>query len=232
MALTLDDNMNEKNLYLKEKVKPITSELMYKELNENEIVDILGKYFYNIEESQKDFYKIFLRGLRYSFDSENPIQTAGIFYKNSVKLSPNIYYAFSNRLAKTFKNMIMGKSSTGINIENYTDFCDITEKFIKNFEIEPPSHNSILKAIIEDEKFVRRIVEDFSYYKKLEDLFSQSDYSCLEDLDNELVLKLEDELSRMKINKIFIVDEDRIEYVNLRIQEIEKNIEYITQKWT
>ncbi|WP_141241693.1 hypothetical protein [Methanosarcina spelaei] len=223
--------MNEKNIYLKEKVKPITSELMYKELNENEIVDILSKYFYNVEESQKDFYKIFLRGLRFSFDSENPIHTAGIFYKNSVKLSPNVNYAFSSRLAKMFKNMIMGKSSTGIRIENYTDFCDITEKFVENFEIKPPSHNSILKAIIEDEKFLRRIVEDFSYYKKIEDIFSQSDYSCLGDLDNELMLRLEDELSKLEINKIFIVNEERIECVNLRIQQIEKKIEYITQKW-
>ena len=126
--------------------------------------------------------------------------------------------------------MIMRKSSTGIKIESYDDFQDITLKFKMNFNIDPPSTNSILESFIKDENSINKILEDFSFYKIIEDIFLHGDNKCLEILDNELIFQFKEQSAKLQINRVFIIDKDRIESINLRLQHIENKIEYISLK--
>lgn len=204
----------------------ITDRLMReKNLDESEILSLISKYFKK-EYIKKNILKICAGGLDYCFNSEYPFTTAGIYYKNILKIYPDFNLFFSNQTDNSFKNMIMERGKTNVKIKTHEDYYRLQNEFFENFDMKPPKSVNILKAILFDEHCINKMSENLKYYFRVKNIFGTH---RLEELKPVILEKLEEKSKSIKNKKQSEVEEERIKILDLAIHRIEEKIKDINQ---
>lgn len=204
----------------------ITDRLMReKNLDESEILSLISKYFKK-EYIKKNILKICAGGLDYCFNSEYPFTTAGIYYKNILKIYPDFNLFFSYETDNSFKNMIMERGKTNVKIKTPVDYYRVQNEFLENFDMKPPKSVNIFKAILFDEHCINKMLENLEYYFRVKNIFANHK---LDELKSIILEKLEDNSKSIKNKKQSEVEEEGIKILDLAIHRIEEKIKVINQ---
>ena len=170
-----------------------------------------------------DFYLVIQKFLKnafnFSFKTDAPFVSSGIFFKNILKVYPE----FSNELSRTspnfFKNMIMHKGSTKIRINCYTDYQNIEKEFSNNYSLSAPKLDTIFKALVSDKKAIQKILDNEICMKHILEIFSNlQDHEWRNWLKDELINNLVEKIDLYEIKKRFEVDEITIENIDNAIK--------------
>ncbi len=212
--------MKTQEFSLSKLIKKITSKLMDRDLTKVELIEIISVNFPG-ELNEKTLRKIYMSGIRHSYDSPNPFLTASIFYKNMSKCVPNSSDVLANVSARTFKNMILGMSKTKIRIDNCEDYKIVRQKFKCSFDIEPPSSLSILKAIMNDTKTMNKISQNPQFREKIESILFDLDPTELGKLEEKRLKTINNEIDDLKFEKMFIVDDNELTHINRKMERLE-----------
>lgn len=204
-------------------IKVITPKLMVRDLDKIEIIEIISEYIPDIL-TESILYKILVGGLKISYKSPNPFLTAGTFYQNCRKCYPNAFIFISDSSARMFKNMIMGKGSTKIIINNFEDYQHVREKFNDNFEIEPPSSISILYAILNDKKSLNKIIINPQFRHKIKSILVDLTFQEINEFDKKMLTIMNDRIDSLKFEKMFTLSEIKIQCMNKEIEMFEKQV--------
>jgi len=220
---------NDAGLSKSKKYEIITDRLMReKNLDEEEILSLIRKYF-NMRSIQKNIFKICVGGLDYCFNSDYPFTTAGIYYKNILKVYPDFNLSFSRQIDNTFKNMIMEKGKTNIKIKTLEDYYRVQNEFFENFDMKPPKSVNVFKAILDDEHCINKMLEELEYYFRVKNIFYFVGNHRLENLKSIILKKFEEESKSIKNKKQSEVEEERVKIFDLAIHKIEEKIKIINQ---
>lgn len=182
-----------------------------------------------------DFYitiKKFIKfGFNYSFKTESPFVSSGIFFNNILKIFPEFRNELSSTSPLFFKNMVMHKGSTKIRINSYSDFQKIELEFSKNYGLPAPKLEEIFEALLSDKSAIQRIIDNEICIEHIKEIFShlldpewesRLNYELLK--KDELIKNLEGKIESYEIKKRFEIDEKKIKEIDEAIENYQKQI--------
>lgn len=217
--------MNTGKLTRNERCRAMASELMIEELARGEVLSIIKKYFEDCK--FKNLANIALCGMNFSFYSDEPFFTAGIYYKNIIKTSEMAKLRFNQSLIRAFKNMILEMSKTNIKIKNPEEYRKIRQEFAINFDQKPPKSKNILNVILKDEKAVNRMVKYPELYLRVKEILKFADDGQIKEIKSLILMDLKGQLDVLKSkNPKDPVNQDKI---YLEIHFLEKKIKLISR---
>jgi len=176
-----------------------------------------------------DFYitiKKFLKfGFNFSFKTGSPFVSSGIFFRNILKIYPDFSHELSNTSPRFFKNMIMHKGDSKIQIKNYNDFLRIQMEFSQNFGLAAPKLDKIFEALLNDGNAIQKIIDNqicFNHVKKFFSHIPNEDWETR--LKNEMIKYLSEKIETCEFKRRFEVDEKIIESIDTSIKSYQDEI--------
>lgn len=221
--------MSINELSRKEKYELMANKLMIKDLNYSEVLAVIKEYFEDCD--YNDLAPITLSGMKFCFDLDNPMVTAGIYYNNISKVSEIARLKFLDNLLSTFKNMIMEMGKTNIKIKTPEDYRRIQSEYTSNFNQKPPKSIKIFNTILNDEKSIKKMMNHPEYYLRVKKIFSFIDKEETNKLKSILLEGYENRINELNSKKLKgIGKEDK---TDLEIHFIEKRIKLLNndEKW-
>ncbi|CAG0963521.1 hypothetical protein METP3_00995 [Methanosarcinales archaeon] len=225
-----DIERDEVELSNREKYKRIADILMReKEIGEKEILKLLSKYFGSNIIDKKKLLNICSSGFHFSFHSDNPFITAGIYYRNILKICPTFSSILSSSNAKMFRNMIMEKGETKIKIRTFDDYIVTQSEYYENFNNAPPKSINIFNSILADKNSINEMVNNLEYFFRVKNILYSIKNNRFKKLKIILLEELEEE-RKSKINeRQSKIGEVEIKILDSSIQKIEEKIKCIIQ---
>jgi hypothetical protein len=194
----------------RKKLEIIAERLMINDIEVDEIISIWRKYF-----KKSNLKPVLKKAFRYSFNSDDPLYTAGLYFKNASKVDPRFNIMLYESNVETFKNMIMEKGNTNIKIKTAEDYYLVENEYLNSFNVDPPNKIQVFEAILNDRKCINQIAENITFYFRIENIFSS-----IPERINELKL-----LVLTRLNELLGNSKERMEYriINNEEEKIQKS---------
>jgi len=106
-----------------------------------------------------------------SFYTEHTIKTAGYIFKVFSVIDEDFKFQFIDSIINLFKNMILGRGSSGVEIKNSTEFQQVSKEFFESFGIPAPLPEEIISAIFNHELSMNRITTYKVYKERIIEIF-------------------------------------------------------------
>jgi len=140
-------------------------------LETSETLDVINGYkeFYksNKIHPKKDLFEV----LSYAIQSSEPWKNSAKILKIIFKIDKQVYFSIIRSFDKFFKNMILNRGRSNIEICDRDEYIEVRNKFKTNFNEEPPTSRKILKAILKQKSSVDMIIEGKKFYLRICDVF-------------------------------------------------------------
>ncbi len=124
--------------------------------------------------------------LTLSFNQSNSLEDTGIIYKLLSKINYTVKKGFQNSLRGLFKNIILNKGNSGIEIKDRIEYLEFRIDFENYFDLSPPDTQDIFKLILK--KNINVINDNYLFYNRLCNIF-KPDISNFEDFRVNLLEK-------------------------------------------
>lgn len=206
--------------------KILGEKLMVQDLEEEEVKTIIENLFPGDEYKNSARY-----GIRNSYNSDDPFYTAGIYYKNILKVFEGFKYTYTGKIAiETFINMIFGTGRTNVEIKDHNTYLRIQSEYHSNFGLRPPKSIIILNSILDNPKHYEFLVNNPEYYVRLKNIFYfLSEDQKFEKLKNDILLDLKSKLTDLNDKKGELQDSNSINKMELAISRIKDIIPIVKE---
>ncbi|MFX0091173.1 MAG: hypothetical protein ACFFBD_05360 [Candidatus Hodarchaeota archaeon] len=154
-------------LSLKQRRKLFAEELMRQSLEPEHIQHL---YMICFSRNHRDNA---LGALTSAFKSPNPLESAGTYYQNIIKVLPSIRHFFLSSLTYMFKHMLLGEGRTGIVIDSLEKYREVQDQFVQYFGLKPPRSARILDTILTDEPTLEKLTTHLGLFLRLEEIFGR-----------------------------------------------------------
>ncbi len=112
--------------------------------------------------------------LNIAFQTKEPIKIGGKIYKLISIIDGRVKSQFKSTLPAFFKNVILKRGRSGLEVKDKQEYQEFKEKFETYFSIEAPKSAEIIEAILKHKKSLNRVVHNDIYYKRILDIFENS----------------------------------------------------------
>jgi hypothetical protein len=217
-----DISIDSQELVNKKKFEMIANRLMINEIEVNEIYALIKKYF-----KGRSAFNVLRNAFKYSFNSDNPLYTAGIYFKNASKIDKRMNIMLYKSNVNTFKNMIMSKGNTNIEIKTLEDYYLVENEYYNSFNVDPPTLMQVFDAILNDKKCIDQMVNDIKFFFRIRDIFPFFDMDRINKLKSAVLIRLNEKLDYS--NDVLTIriqnnDEEKIRKSKYEINIIEEKI--------
>ena len=114
-----------------------------------------------------------------AFKTKNPIRTAGHFFKLISIISKVFEKRFMQTVHKFFKNMILSRGGSGLEIKDKHQFVKYKNIFLESFGFPAPDSEKIIESIIKHKKSLNRVINEDIYFKRILNIFQDNESETL-----------------------------------------------------
>ncbi len=140
-----------------------------------------------------------------AFSTKNPFRTAGFLFNLIKVISRKFESRYIYTVDRFFKNMILSRGRSGLEIINKKQFEKYVRNFVESFNLLPPNSENILDLIYNEKLSLNRLINNEEYFKRVCEIF-QDTYSETLNLIIQKVIKERKREPKIVINSDFTRD--------------------------
>lgn len=221
-----DIPLNAIELTTEKKREIFANRLMIGDVEKEEIKSLIEKYFKNIS-----LKSIFANAFKYAFNSDDPLYTAGIYFKNASKVYSRMDMMVYESNVNTFKNMIMERGKTNMSIKTSEEYYWVSNEYFNSFNVDPPNSMRVFEAIQKDGRCIDQMAENIDFYFRIKDIFPFINSKRIKELKSLILDNLTKKLhySELKLERLYNQEknEDLIRKRKDEITDIKEKIKIL-----